>query len=170
MKQTVTKESVYQFAEQSFGLVPPMIKEIAEYSVPVAALYTEGVITMDSAGFTAIETNAIELLISSLNNCDSCVKGHSFLSRKAGLQDDDIRAIIERRPTSVDSLNRLLKGTEALFYANREGYAAYLQVLDEEAFSKKEIFEMIGLLSLKTISNNINNYQRALKAMQVGLV
>lgn len=170
MKQTLTKEQVYQSAEQSFGIVPPMIKEIAEYSVPVAALYTEGVITMDAAGFTATEINAIELLISSLNACESCVKGHSYLLKKAGLQEEDIRAIIERKATSDAALNRLLKGTEALFYANREGYAGYVQALELNGFSKKEIFELIGLLSLKTISNNINNYQRSLKIMQGALV
>lgn len=159
MKQTITKEQVYQSAEQSFGLVPPMIKAIAEQGVPVAALYTDGVITMDTGSFTAIEINAIELLISSLNNCASCVKGHSYLLKKAGLQEEDIQAIVNRKTTSIESLNRLLRGTEAIFFANREGYAAHIAVLETEAFSKNEIFEIIGLLSLKTISNNINNYQ-----------
>lgn len=163
MKQTITKEEVYQSAQQSFGIVPPMIKEIAEYSVPVAALYTTGVITMEQGRFSDMEINAIELLISSLNSCASCIKGHSYLSKKAGLQDDDIRAITERRATSIESLNRLLRGAEAIFFSNREGYSAYMHILEQEAFTKQEIFELIGLLSLKTISNNINNYQSALK-------
>ncbi len=168
MKQ-VTKELVYQLAEQSFGITPPLIKEIAEYSAPAAALYVDGVITMNASTFSEVEINAIELRISALNGCESCVKGHSFLSRKAGLSEADIKALTEGRETSVDSLNRIIKGTEAIFYAGRSGFAKHLHVLEEEQFSRKEVFEIIGLLSLKTISNNINNYLKAVRAAQTAL-
>jgi AhpD family alkylhydroperoxidase len=168
MKQ-VTKESVYQSAQQSFGIVPPMIKEIAEFSVPAAALYVDGVITMNAAVLSEMEINAIELRISSLNGCESCVKGHSYLSKKAGLGDEDIAALVEGRPTSIESLNRTIRGTEAIFYANRSGYARYLAALEAEGFTRREVYEIIGLLSLKTISNNINNYVQTVKAAQAAL-
>lgn len=166
MKQQATKELVYQLAGESFGIVPPLIKEITEFSVPVAALYVDGVTTMNAAGFTEMEINAIELRISSLNRCESCIKGHSYLSKKAGLSEADIKSIIEGRPTSIGSLNRIIRGTEAIFYANRSGYENHLTILEEEEFTQKEIFEIIGLLALKTVSNNINNYMKAMKAAQ----
>ena len=166
MKQQQTKDMVYQSAEQSFGIVPPLIKEIAEFSVPVAALYVDGVITMTASAFNEVEINAIELRISSLNGCESCIRGHSYLSKKAGLSEADVKAITEGQPTSIDSLNRIIKGAEAIFYANRAGYAGHLDILEEEQFSRKEIFEIIGLFSLKTISNNINNYLKAERATQ----
>jgi AhpD family alkylhydroperoxidase len=169
MKQ-VTKESVYQSAQESFGIVPPMIKEIAEFSVPAAALYVDGVITMNAAALSEMEINAIELRISSLNRCESCVKGHSYLSKKAGLSEEDIKALVEGRPTSIDSLNRMVRGTEAIFYANRSGYSRYLDVLEAERFTRREVYEIIGLLSLKTISNNINNYVKAVGAAKAALV
>jgi AhpD family alkylhydroperoxidase len=170
MKQQATKTSVYQSAEQNFGIVPPMIKDIAEFSIPAAALYVDGVITMSASAFTELEINAIELRISSLNGCESCVKGHSYLSKKAGLSESDIKALVDGRSTSSDSLNRIIRGTEAVFYANRAGYTKYLEVLDAEQFTRREVFEIIGLLSLKTISNNINNYLKAVKAAQAALV
>ncbi|ULQ51728.1 carboxymuconolactone decarboxylase family protein [Flavihumibacter fluvii] len=166
MKQ-VTKETVYRSAQESFGIVPPMIKEIAEFSVPAAALYVDGVRTMNAAALSEMEINAIELRISSLNRCASCVKGHSYLSKKAGLSDEDIQALVEGRPTSIESLNRKIRGTEAIFYANRGGYAMYIDELEAERFTRQEVYEIIGLLSLKTISNNINNYVQAVRAAQV---
>jgi AhpD family alkylhydroperoxidase len=167
MKQTVTKESVYKSAEQSFGLVPPMIKEIAEHSVAVASLYVDGVITMEATGLSELEMNAIELRISSLNGCESCVKGHSYLAKKAGLGESDIKALIAGQPTTVESLNRIIRGTDAIFQASRSGYAHYLEALDSEDFTRQEVYEIIGLLSLKTISNNINNYSKAVKSAQL---
>jgi AhpD family alkylhydroperoxidase len=102
MKQQPTKTSVYQSAEQNFGIVPPMIKDIAEFSIPAAALYVDGVITMSASAFTELEINAIELRISSLNGCESCVKGHSYLSKKAGLSESDIKALVDggQRPVT----------------------------------------------------------------------
>jgi AhpD family alkylhydroperoxidase len=167
MKQTVTKESVYKSAEQSFGLVPPMIKEIAEHSVAVASLYVDGVITMQSAALTELEINAIELRISSLNGCESCVKGHSYLAKKAGLAESDIKAITAGQPTTVESVNRIIRGTDAIFHASRSGYKHYLEALDNDNFTQQEVFEIIGLLSLKTISNNINNYLKAVKSAEL---
>lgn len=166
MKQQQTRDMVYQSAEQSFGIIPPLIKEIAEVSVPVAALYVDGVTTMNASAFSEIEINAIELRISSLNGCESCIRGHSYLSRKAGLSEADVKAITEGRLTSIDSLNRIIRGTDAIFYASRSGYAGHLNFWEKEQFSRKEIFEIIGLLSLKTISNNINNYLKAVMAPQ----
>jgi AhpD family alkylhydroperoxidase len=170
MKQKQTKESVYLSTEQSYGLVPPLIREIAEFSVPVAALYVDGVLTLNETAFTETEINAAELRISTLNGCESCVKGHSYLLKRGGLGEDDIKAIAEGRPTSITSLNRIIAGTEAVFSANRYGYANYIEVLQREGFTRLEVFELIGILSLKTISNNINNYLKAAKALQAAPV
>ena len=165
MKQ-LTKEAVYETAKESFGIVPPMIKEIAEFSVPVAALYVNGVNVMETSAFSEIEINAVELGISTLNGCESCMKGHSFLVKKAGLNEEDVQAIIHDRTTSIDSLNRILAATDVLYYANRHGYSKYLETLEAYELTRQEIFEIIGLLSLKTISNNINNYLKAVRILE----
>jgi AhpD family alkylhydroperoxidase len=166
MKRQLTQERVYEEAISSFGIVPPLIREIAEVSVPAAALYVDGVSTMNESTFSEIEINAIELRISSMNACESCMKGHSYLLKKAGVAQADIDAIINGLPTSTMSLNRVLRGTEAIFRANRSGYSNQIEKLIDDDFSRKEIFEIIALLSLKTISNNINNYLKTVRAVE----
>ena len=167
MKQ-LSKESVFQSAHENFGILPPLIREIAEFSVPAAALYVEGVAIMHASAFSETEINAIELRVSALNACESCIKGHSFLLKKSGVSEEDIQAIIDDRSTSSPSLNRLMRGTNIIVKANRHGYEEYAESLHYN-FSRQEIFEIIGLLSLKTISNNINNYSKAMKQLEMAV-
>jgi hypothetical protein len=81
MKTVITKEQIYTLSTESFGLVPGAIKEMAERSEPLAYLYLVGTQTMEQTSLTDLEINAIELKISSLNKCESCVKGQ-FLVKK----------------------------------------------------------------------------------------
>lgn len=164
MKHTIQSEDVFELARLSFGLVPPMIKEMAQYSTAVSHLYVSGVVTMESSMFDVKEINAIELRISVLNKCESCRKGHSYLAKQSGMDEADMQAIIKGTDTGDAGMNRLMKATNLIHATSRQGFEPVLTELSMLDISRQEVYEIIGLLSLKTISNNINNYLRALKA------
>jgi len=167
MNTTLTKELVYTLSTQSYGIVPGVIKEMAERSVPLAYVYLQGTQTMEKSSLTELEINAIELKISLLNKCESCVKGHSFLVKKAGLADDDIQAIIRQNETSSDRLNKLLKASEYIYYSGNGIYPDMaMDFFNDEGLSEQELFEIIGLISLKVISNYVNNYLASYKLKQ----
>ena len=164
MKTTINKEQIYALSTESFGLVPGAIKEMAERSEPLAYVYLVGTQTMEQSSLTDLEVNAIELKISSLNKCESCVKGHSFLVKKAGLSEPDVKAIVNNESTSVDRLNVLLKAAEYIYYSGNGIYAdVVLDYFEDEELSEQVVFEIIGLISLKTISNYVNNYLASVK-------
>ena len=164
MHTEITKEQVYALSTERFGVVPGVLKEIAERSVPVAYMYLSGTQTMEKSSLTDLEINAIELKISSLNHCESCMKGHSFLLKKAGLGDDDVQAILQREETSIERLNRLLKATEYIYYSGNGIYPDLaMDFFSDEHLTDQELFEIIGLISLKVISNYVNNYLATLK-------
>lgn len=165
MKTSITQQQVYDLAMESFGVVPGIIKEAAERSLPVAYMYTLGNVVMERASFNHIEMNAVELKISSLNHCESCMKGHSYLLKKAGVPDADIRAITAGGKTSDDRLNILLQATEYLYHAGSDEYPDYVVDFLQEYLSEKEITDLIGLISLKVISNYINNYLVSVKRL-----
>jgi AhpD family alkylhydroperoxidase len=164
MKTEITKEHIYALSTESFGIVPGVIKEMAERSEPLAYVYLVGTQTMEKSSLTDLEINAIELKISSLNKCESCMKGHSFLVKKAGLSEADSKAIVNNESTSVDRLNVLLKAAEYIYYAGNGIYAdVVLDYFDDEELTEQVIFEIIGLIALKTISNYVNNYLASVK-------
>lgn len=167
MNTSLTKELVYTLSTESYGIVPGAVKEMAERSVPLAYMYLLGTQTMEKSSLSELEINAIELKISSLNNCESCIKGHTFLVKKAGLSDDDVQAIIRQDETSIERLNKLLKASEYIYYSGSGTYPdLVLDFFDDEDINEQELFEIIGLISLKTISNYVNNYLASIKLKQ----
>lgn len=164
MKTDITKERIYTLSTESFGIVPGVIKEMAERSEPVAYLYLVGTQTMEKSSLDNLEINAIELKISLLNKCESCVKGHSFLVKKAGLSEADVKAILNNESTSSNRLNVLLKAAEYIYYSGNGIYAdVVLDYFEDEELSEPVIFEIIGLIALKTLSNYVNNYLASIK-------
>jgi AhpD family alkylhydroperoxidase len=167
MNTTLTKELVYTLSTESYGIVPGVVKEMAERSVPLAYMYLLGTQTMEKSSLTDLEINAIELKISILNKCESCMKGHTFLVKKAGLSDDDVQAIVRQNETSIERLNKLLKAAEYLYYSGNGIYPdMVMDFFEDEKISEQELLEIIGLISLKTISNYVNNYLASIKIRQ----
>ena len=164
MKTTINKDHIYTLSQESYGIVPGVIKEMVERSVPLAYTYLVGTQTMELSSLTLLEINAIELKISALNKCESCMKGHTFLVKQAGLSDADAQAIVKNEETSIDRLNTLLKAAEYIYYSGSGVYAdMVLDFFENEDLSEQVVFEIIGLISLKTISNYVNNYLASMK-------
>ena len=164
MKLNITKELIYTLSTESYGLVPGVVKEMAERSVALAYLYLQGTQSMEQSSFSDLEINAIELKISQLNKCESCVKGHTFLVKKAGLNEEDVQAILHHQETSMPRLNKLLKAAEYIYYSGSDMYPdLVLGYFEDEEIAEQEVFEVIGLISLKTVSNYVNNYLASIK-------
>jgi AhpD family alkylhydroperoxidase len=165
MKKEITQQQVYELAMESFGVLPGIIKEAAERSVHTAYLYTNGTAIMEGASFNSLEMNAIELKVSALNHCESCMKGHSFLLKRDAFDETDIKAIINGGLTSNERINTLMQATEYIYHAGSDEYPGYVVQYLQEHLSEKEFTDIIGLISLKLISNYINNYLVSVKKM-----
>src|SRR5689334_9581004 len=122
MNTQLTKELVHNLSVESFGMVPGVMKEMTERSLPLAYLYLVGIQTMEKSSLSPVEINAIELRISVLNKCESCTKGHSFLLKKLGVSDENVQAILRGDETNVERLNKLLKAAEYIYYSGNGTY------------------------------------------------
>lgn len=165
MKTSISQQQVYDLAIESFGVVPGIIKEAAERSIPVAYLYTQGNTIMENGSFNFIEMNAVELKISALNHCESCMKGHSYLLKKSGVSETDISAITSGRQTSIPRLNDLLQAAEYVYHAGSDEFPDYVVDYLQNTLTEQEITDIIGLIALKVISNYINNYLVSVKRL-----
>ena len=159
----ITQEQVEKVAIDHYGVVPPMVKQMYNVSPAVAFHYIVGVTALSDSGFSSLEQQAIQLRVSSLNNCESCMKGHSFLLKNAGMSEDDIAAIRGGLSTSDQKIDRLVGITSLVFTGGRTGFDGVIEKLESLKASKQEIFEIISLMASKTISNYINNYSQSVK-------
>lgn len=164
--ETISKELLYNITQEAFGIVPGLIKELGEHSLQTAYLYSTGVQIMSQGNFSELEINAIELKISMLNKCTSCIKGHSFLLKKAGMPDDQIQTILEGQAVESERLNSLLQSAEYIYHAGSDIFPDFvLSFFEDHEISAKEVIEIIGLIALKTISNYSNNYLMSIKQL-----
>jgi AhpD family alkylhydroperoxidase len=160
----VTQNELEQMAVQQYGIVPPLVKQISEVSTSVAYHYLIGLALVKEGSFTPVGQNVIQLKISCLNQCGSCIKGHSFLLKKLGLSDEDILSIRQGILTSDKELNRLIDLTQTIFYWGRRGFPSDVAAkLEQMSATKGEVFEVISLIASKTISNYINNIKNLIE-------
>ncbi|MBL7933321.1 MAG: carboxymuconolactone decarboxylase family protein [Bacteroidia bacterium] len=161
--ETINQKLVFEHAMQIFGVVPGIVKELAERSPQAAYVFTEANRIMEGASFNSLEINAIELKISVLNKCTSCIKGHSYLLKKEGMNEEDIKSIIANGNPQSERLRTLLEATENIYYAGSDIYPAQVRDALQENLSDREITEIIALIGIKTIANYQNNYLESLK-------
>lgn len=167
MNAYLTKEFVYTLSKESYGIVPGVVKEMAELSVPLAYMYLLGTKTTGQSSLSKLEINAIELKIAMLNKCESCMKGYTLLVKKAGLSDGDVQAIVHQNETSMERLNKLLKAAEYIYYSSNDiDPALVLDYFQDENVTKQQLFEIIELISLKMTSNYVNIYHASIKRKQ----
>lgn len=159
----ITQNEIEKIARAHYGVVPPMVKQMYAISPPVAFHYLIGVTALSDSAFSEVKQQAIQLKVSSLNDCESCIKGHSFLLKNTGMDQNDIASIRHGLPTSDPNMNRLMAITELVFLGGRNGFETALDELGILEATKEEVFEVTSLIASKTISNYINNYSLALK-------
>lgn len=164
MKTQITQQQVYDMAMEAFGVVPGIVKELATRSETVAYIFAKGSALMEGQSFSFAELNAIELKVSALNNCHSCIKGHTYLLKKEGLADEEIKAIIEKGNLKNERLNQLVRATENIYYAGNNTFPVHVSEELNETLTEKEITEIIGIIGIKTIANYTNNYLASVKS------
>lgn len=92
--------------------------------------------------------------------------GHSYLLKKEGETGDFIQAIIAGNETTDRRINTLLRATEYVFHADGDIFPAHILNFLQEHITKNELTGIIGFISLKTISNHLNNYPASKKLVK----
>jgi AhpD family alkylhydroperoxidase len=163
----VTEEHVNTLATKEYGLVPPLVKQMAAVSPGVAYHYLSGLSSVSQGRFSTIEQHSIQLKVSLLNQCESCIKGHSFLLKNLGMSEEDIASIRHGLLTSAININRVIALTEIMFDGGRNGFSdEHLIRIERAQAEKAELFEIVSLIASKTISNYINNYLASIKTKE----
>lgn len=142
--------------ETKFGFVPNLFKEM---SVSPAALlvYLSASETLAQGSLTPREQQAVQLTVSSVNGCHYCQAVHSTLGAKAGMKDEELRAIRDDKVTATDPLNAVVHATRLLM--DKKGWldANDLRSLASQGITKARLYEIIAFIGLKTFSNYIDH-------------
>jgi AhpD family alkylhydroperoxidase len=156
--QTDHAEQVHDKAKQALGVVPNLIEEITKENPAVADAYLTATGLVEEGGvLSGPEQQVVNLAASSYNDCHYCTKAHAVVGEQAGLDAETIETINEGGLPDDDRLKSLVRATRRII-----GKRGWLSDADEAEFAdlgleRPELYEIIALVGIKTISNYVNH-------------
>lgn len=136
------------------GKIPNLYATIGYSSSALKAmLETEASLSHDSS-FSAKEREAINLIVSQVNNCDYCLAAHTMLAKMKGFTDDDTIAV--RKGEYADAkLNSVLKLAKSISSNKGAADDSALQNFFEAGYDEKALIELNALIALRSFTNYV---------------
>jgi len=151
---SVESQTILESIEKKMGKIPNLYTTIGYSSSALKAmLETEAALSHDSS-FTAKEREAINLIVSQVNNCDYCLAAHTTIAKMRGFTEEETIAI--RKTEFADSkLNSAVKLAKSI--AENKGAAedSALQNFFEAGYDEKALIELTALIALRSFTNYV---------------
>lgn len=151
------EQEVLDKAKNALGFVPNLIREFAAHSPAVAEVYLNANAAIADASLTAQEQQAVILAVSSYNDCHYCTAVHTAIGKMVGLPKDEIEAIKAGDLPQDDRLRTLVTATRRIL--DKRGWLDDADLAESEALGidRGQLYEIVALIGIKTISNYVNH-------------
>ncbi|GMR04411.1 MAG: carboxymuconolactone decarboxylase family protein [Thermodesulfobacteriota bacterium] len=149
-------EEVFAVIKQKFGFVPNLFKTLS-VSPAVSEVYLRGFEAMEGASLDNREIQALNLAVSTENNCNYCKAAHTATGKGAGVSPEDLALIKEGKSPKDEGLNALV--TAARLIVRKRGHLTEeeLDTIGAMGVNRGKVYEIIAIIGLKTISNYVNH-------------
>lgn len=149
-------EQILQQVEQAYGFRPNLIEELVT-SPAAAQVYLGGQQAMEEASLDDAERNAVMLAVSTRNECHYCTAAHAGIGRQAGLTEAQVDALLEQEELEDERLAALVDATDRVL--EKEGWLEEddLAEFKRRGVDRAQLYEIVALVGLKTISNYVNH-------------
>lgn len=154
MGEQEARERLLQEVAKDRGFVPNLVREMA--SSPAAARsYLAGQEALSRASLDEAQRQIAQLAISVFNEGSYCRAVHAFGARIAGVERADFEAVERGNLPEAPRLRSVVAATWQLLEAR--GFLAPQQIreLEAEGVERPQLYEIVVLIGLKTISNYI---------------
>lgn len=147
---------VLQAIEQDIKFIPNVFATIAESSLALNAVVSLSSAFAESS-FTAHEQQVILLATSTQNGCVYCVAGHTAFAQKQDMSKDIIDSLRNFASLSDERLNTLNDTVRSLIVSKGQISTATLLHFFDAGYSKRQFFELVIGICLKTFTNYVSN-------------
>ena len=139
-----------------YGFVPNLFAYMAEAPVAVEA-YLQLSELIDKSSLSAGQAQVALLAISLENDCDFCTVAHRAVGKMKGANQQSLDALAQGIEIEDESDRAIAKFAVAL--VQKRGWLddQDLQAFYQAGFTKQQVFEVILLNSIKTLSNYSNH-------------
>ncbi len=147
---------VFEAVTAKFGFVPNLIREMAR-SPAVARVYLGGQQAMASASLSAPEQQIVQLAVAVYNECPYCRAAHRGGCRQAGVAQADIELVEKGSLPEDRRLRSVVSATWQVLDTRGWLGPSDLASLEAEGIDRAQLYEVVALVGLKTISNYVNH-------------
>lgn len=149
-------QKLLQGIQSSYGFVPNLFTYMAEAPVTIEAYLALNQL-IGKSSLSPAQAQAALLAVSLENNCDFCTVAHRALGKKAGVKAQTIESLLTQSPID-DPKDRALVELVQLIVRERGQVADQsLQRFFAAGFTRQQVFELILVVTIKTLSNYINH-------------
>jgi len=140
--------------EAAFGATPAMFRAVANSPAALASMW--GSFAAFGAGALGPAlSEQIAVAVANRNSCDYCLAAHTALGRKAGLDDDALRAAQSGESDDARTAALLRFVLQLVEHRGQVG-AGDVQQVRAQGWSEEEIVEAIGQVALNLYTNYVN--------------
>ena len=124
------------------------------YSPGTLKGYLQFEAAMTGGVFTAKEKEAINLVVSEINNCNYCLAAHTMIAKSKGYTHEEIIGI--RKGYSAESkLDTAVKLAKSITENRGEADPQLLADFFEAGYQEDALIELIGLITAKIFTNYV---------------
>lgn len=144
---------IFDAISKKLGKVPNLYATIG-YSSDAIKGFLDFEASFNHSGFNPKEREAINLVVSQVNNCDYCLAAHTMLAKMKGFDDSQI---IGFRKGIADDKKLEAALQLAISIAENKGNASddTKDKFFEAGHDEKALIDLIGIVSVRTFTNYV---------------
>ncbi|MFT5289587.1 MAG: putative peroxidase-related enzyme [Planctomycetota bacterium] len=159
--QDTRKEELLAGAESKYGFVPNLLRQLST-STAALELYTQGQATLSAEGsrLSGKERNLVQLTVSEINDCGYCKAAHSAIGRMDGVDSSVLAAVSAGQSIEASEGGDYVAAARLLIEKQGHLSGEDLARLEKQGIDREVLFEIIGSIAIKTVSNWVNHIAR----------
>lgn len=147
---SVKNQQVFDEVKRVFGAVPNLYSTLA-YSENALEAYFK--LETSSTSLSIKETEAVNLIVSEVNNCMYCLSAHTMIAKQSGFTEEETIRIRSGNASFDAKLDTLVKLTRELSGKRHIENQKLLDDFFEAGYTKENLMDIIILIGDRTISN-----------------
>ena len=149
-------EEILSTVEDKYGFRPNLIEELVK-APSAARVYLGGQDAMADSSLSPTQQQAVQLTVAAHNGCHYCDAAHTTLGGQLGIEADALDIIRDGGVPEDPELRGVVRAT--LRVVEKEGWLeeSDLSELADEGIDRQQLYEVIALVALKTLSNYVNH-------------
>jgi len=149
-------QEIREIVKDKWDFVPNLVEQLV-VSPETARLYLDGSEIIAGGVLNEEEQNAVKLAVSASNGCRYCRSAHRALGRQAGTSAADLERIDDGELPSDERLANLVRATRLVMEKRGWIYESDLATLESDDVDRRQLYEIVSLVALKTISNFVSH-------------